>query len=606
MSGNQALTTGDGIRGTVRANLAFVLILIVYVILATAYSVIVPLGEAPDEVPHFTYIRYIARHRSLPVGAQEHEGFQPPLYYFIGAVATFWADTEDYAIRANGDYSFTEDLPPHNLLLHTTAESFPYRGWALAWHLIRLLSVAMGATTVWATYRIAKETFPADKYIAIGATAFNAFLPQFLFISAVINNDNLATALSALALLVVVKILKGSRGYRYFILLGALVGLGVLAKASLLNFFVIVCTVIGVVVWQERERQYTAALVRRGVILLVLVFVPFVVISGWWFVRNQLLYGDPLGWGLVLAANALREAPLSLADIQWLVWGLYRSFWLRWIGIELELPFYMALAIPCVVALVGLMTLFRRKERIPPPAPLILSVLGFYFLMVAGSLIPWTATVLGTDQARLLYPALSAIAVFMSLGWAQLVPRRWDDYLAWGVAGGMLTFAIVAPLRYIMPVHAPPPILTREDLTDVEYPVNINFGDKIKLVGYELNSETWHPGDDLLVDMYWEALDDLDEDYWLLMRLVHRRGWDLVFKDGCPSGGPYTTDFWKTGNIIPSVHRLKIPDDATEARYRLTLSMHPFNSQEWLPVLNERGEVTGDLVILTLIPVVAE
>lgn len=592
------------LRGGIGANLCFVVILVLYLILATAYSVMVPLGEAPDEVPHFTYVRYITMHHRLPAGAEEHEAFQPPLYYLMGAAAAFSIDTSDFAIRANGDFSFTEDIPPFNLLLHTTAESFPYHGWALAWHVVRLLSVAMGATTVWATYHMAREVFPKDNYVAVGASAFNAFLPQFLFISAVVNNDNLAATLSALALLVTVKILKGARRHGYWILLGVLVGLGVLSKASLLNFFAIVLAVIGVVLWQERGDA--KRILRRGVTLILPVVIPFVVIAGWWFLRNQILYGDPLGWQLVLAANALRETPLTTADIQWLIWGVYRSFWLRWIGIELELPFYRALAIPCLLALVGLLTLFWRRERLSGPAPLVLSVLGLYFIIVAGSLIPWTATVQGTDQARLLYPALSPIVIFMFLGWAQLVPRRWGDYLAWSVAGAMLLFAVLAPVRYVMPTYARPPILTREDLVDVQQRVDINFGGKIKLVGYGLNGETWRPGDTLLVTIYWEALEDLDQDYWLFMRLVHRQGWDLVFKDGCPSAGRYTTDFWKKGDVIPSVHRLQVPDDASGARYRLTLSMRPFESEDWLPVLNEQGQFTGDIVILTLIPVVEE
>jgi len=585
-------------------NLALLVILILFCLLAASYSVIVPLGEAPDEVPHFTYIRYIAEHHRLPVGAEEHEGFQPPLYYLLGAASTFWVDTSDFAARANGDYSFTDDLPPFNLLLHTTEESFPYRGWALAWHLIRLLSVAMGATTVWATYWIAREIFPQDKYIAVGAAAFNAFLPQFLFISGVINNDNLAACLSALMLLVTVKILRGARGYRHFLVLGTLTALGVMAKTSLLNFYAIVLLTIGIVLWQEgRGLRFS---LRRGLFLAVVCLLPFFVLAAWWFARNQILYGDPLGWALVLAANALREAPLTLADIQWLIWGLYRSFWYRWIGIELELAFYAALAIPCLLSVVGLLTLLWRRERLSRHSPLILSVLGAYFLLVSGSLIPWTATVQGTDQARLLYPALPAIVLFMFLGWAQLVPRRWGDHLACGVGGAMLLFAVVAPLRYTRPVYAPPPILTRDDLADVKNQVDLNFGDQIKLVGYELNGREWHPGDDLLVTMYWEALDDLDQDYWLLTRLVHKRDWDLVSKDGCPSAGRYTTDHWRKGDVIASVHRLRIPEDAPEHRCRLTLSMHPFGSEEWLPVLNEEGQVTGDMVILTLIPVVNE
>ena len=170
----------------------------------------------------------------------------------------------------------------------------------------------------------------------------------------------------------------------------------------------------------------------------------------------------------------------------------------------------------------------------------------------------------------------------------------------------MLFFAIVAPLRYIRPTYAPPPILTREDLADVQFPADINFGVKIKLVGYDLNQETWQPGDTLLVDLYWEALEDLDQDYWLLMRLVHRKGWTLASKEGCPSAGRYSTDFWRAGDIIPSLHRLKIPDDAQQHRYRLTMSMHPFDSLDWLPLLDEQGQDTGDIVILTLIPVVTE
>jgi hypothetical protein len=49
-------------------------------------------------------------------------------------------------------------------------------------------------------------------------------------------------------------------------------------------------------------------------------------------------------------------------------------------------------------------------------------------------------------------------------------------------------------------------------------------------------------------------------------------------------------------------HRLSIPDEASAHRYRLILSVYPFDSEEWLPVLNEEGQVTGDIVILTLIP----
>jgi hypothetical protein len=55
----------------------------------------------------------------------------------------------------------------------------------------------------------------------------------------------------------------------------------------------------------------------------------------------------------------------------------------------------------------------------------------------------------------------------------------------------------------------------------------------------------------------------------------------------------------------PSVHRLRFPGDAADHNYRLTLSMRPFDSEEWLPILNDQGEDTGDMVIPTLIPAVS-
>jgi hypothetical protein len=53
----------------------------------------------------------------------------------------------------------------------------------------------------------------------------------------------------------------------------------------------------------------------------------------------------------------------------------------------------------------------------------------------------------------------------------------------------------------------------------------------------------------------------------------------------------------------PSVHRLRFRDDAANHNYWLTFCIHPFESEEWLPLLNEQGGDTGDAVILTLIRV---
>ena len=67
----------------------------------------------------------------------------------------------------------------------------------------------MGAVTVWATYALAVLVFPGRPELAVAAAAFIAFLPEFLFISGSVNNDNLAAMLSGLTLLQMARLWRG-------------------------------------------------------------------------------------------------------------------------------------------------------------------------------------------------------------------------------------------------------------------------------------------------------------------------------------------------------------------------------------------------------------
>lgn len=179
----------------------FLAILAIYLALAVGYSAIVPLGEAPDEADHYAYIVYLGVHGSLPVGSEVTQSKHPPLYHAAAAALSAWTGLDFTFLRSNPDaLPLGPDKPP-NFFIHTTLERFPWRGGALAMHLARLLSVVLGAVTVWATWRLGVEVFPRRPAIGLAAAAFLAGLPGFLFISGSVNNDNAAGALGALAIL---------------------------------------------------------------------------------------------------------------------------------------------------------------------------------------------------------------------------------------------------------------------------------------------------------------------------------------------------------------------------------------------------------------------
>ena len=60
-------------------------LLILFVLLGAVYSLTTPLFEAPDEVWHYAYVRYLAEERALPALTNDASGAyqevaQPPLY----------------------------------------------------------------------------------------------------------------------------------------------------------------------------------------------------------------------------------------------------------------------------------------------------------------------------------------------------------------------------------------------------------------------------------------------------------------------------------------------------------------------------------------------
>jgi len=200
---------------------ALAIILAAFVALGIVYSVVVPPFEASDELWHYPMVKYIADHWDLPVqdpnnvGPWRQEGSQPPLYYAIAAALTSWIDTSDMEVARH--------LNPHvdngvatpdgniNLVVHNPAlESFPWRGTVLAVHLVRFLSVLMGAAGVYFTYRVAREVVPGDPAVGLAAAAVHAFTPMFAFISGAVNNDNLMVPLCGLGLWMLLR-LAGER-----------------------------------------------------------------------------------------------------------------------------------------------------------------------------------------------------------------------------------------------------------------------------------------------------------------------------------------------------------------------------------------------------------
>ncbi len=569
-------------------------LLLVYVALATWYSLVIPLGEAPDEVDHYGVIRHLVQHRHLPDSEEEHEAVQPPLYYLMGAALTFWIrDHAPFAVLANADFDPWDPLATHNLLLHPISEAWPFRGWTLAWHMARLVSVGLGAVTAWAIFHLGGDLFPESPVIGLTMAALTAFTPQFLFMTAVLSNDNAAAAMSALVLWQVAVLLRHNtlRPWR-LALLGLLLGLGLLSKSNLMALVPIVTLAILIVWWKhpshEMKKLLSAWLLTLGLAGLV---------SGWYYARNLVVFGDPLGLSFVLTTNPLREGPLTLDVLTWLFRGLSRSFWLGWIGIELDEWLYPVIHALYLAGLLGFTVwLVLRWRQMAAHVRWTLVLLGLHFGITLASLIHWTAIVEGTDQGRLIYPLLPTIMLILVAGLLVWLPKKVRPWGAGSLAAAWLVLALVTPGRYLAPVHAPS--VTVASLPSEATPLDVRFVGSLWLLGYRLESSQARPGEKLTLDLYWRADVSQEADIWVLLKLVDAGGTFLMYKDGSPSAGRDTTDRWTPGTIIASQHRLAIPNYSQPGTYWLTLSMHRSGERVWLPINDAEGVALGETLAL--------
>ena len=553
--------------------LALPLVLIAFVLISLTYSVIVPLGEAPDEVSHWSYVQYLTMHQRLPVasGAVAGEAHQPPLYYLLGALVSFWVPDQQFETYANPDWYLGNSETP-NLMLHTRRESFPYQGGMLAWHLVRLVSVVLGAITVRATYQLAQEVFPQNQWLALIAAAFVAFLPQFTFLSAVVNNDNLVITLATLSLLVFLRSARDTRPV-IFVALGVLLGLAILAKVSA---FALWATIALAILFRSASLSIGKRLAN-----VVLIFGVATAVVSPWIIYNAVAFGDPFNFARMLEGFARTQA-MTWSD--WTIYGerMYWSFWGKFGGVTnigMPLAAYAALTMFLVIGLGGDLLLVKdwRANRLTAVARQGMLIFGLFWILLIASHVRLVSTMLGIDQARQLFPALPPLGVLIAAGILRLARKPAIPALIVVCGMGLIGLTTVSA---VASTYAPGSTLT--NITAPSSPP-MDFGGEIRVLAFRIDPRQVAPGDTVVVEFQWQALKDLTENYWLLMQLGDPAD-PIVNKDGVPSGGLLTTDWWQKGQVLTSRHILNVPKDISPGTYARWLGLHPYGKWEWLPV----------------------
>ncbi len=596
-----------------------------HLLLGPIYDWATPIFEASDEGAHYAVIHWLAQGRALPVqapGAPEkpwaQEGSQPPLYYYLGAGLTFWVDTRDFDQVLIRNPLSRVGIPgtTHNVNLYRHPISpAPLRGAALAVKLVRWFSLVLSSVTIYLTAQLARRIFPEREGLALLAAALVAFNPMALFVNASVNNDNLLMLLSTAALIVTVDFMQASppspddngrrvsrstlggaqrgrrSGWGGEVGLGLLLGLAALTKVSGLVLWPIAALGLGWGVWRSKLP------ITNYLLSLLVVFGPALLVSGGWFWRNHVLYGEWLGLNTMVAVAGPRVPPITLlALIQREWYGFYLSYWGIFGTFTILLPtwarfFFGALTLWALAG--GLWALFRLRAW---PRPELL-LLGFFCALTCVGLVRWTLQTFAS-QGRLMFGAIAPLSIFMALGLFapldRLASRGRLRFDIWSLKFGIFPLALAAaiiPLTDIAPRYAPPRLLAQTDLPKAMRAVQAVFGGAIELIGYTADDTPRKPGESQPVTLYWRALKPMAADYALALHLLGRGTAEVGKIDTWPGGGNAPTSQWTPGAIFADPYRLPI-DPQTDAPSVLELDLAIWNGDpaNTLPITAPSGD----------------
>ena len=167
----------------------------------------------------------------------------------------------------------------------------------------------------------------------------------------------------------------------------------------------------------------------------------------------------------------------------------------------------------------------------------------------------------------------------------------------------------VGPLHqtqpYFFAYHAPPG--SRINLNPA-YLVDADFGSKVRLLGYDLDAPNYDPGQEIDIDIYFEALDEMDTNYTVFVHLLGPTNsvdgspmWAQSDSEPCERFVP--TSAWHKGEVIQHRAKLPIPKNAPTADYQLEVGLYDLETMGRLPVVSASEGAKDNAVTLGRVPI---
>ena len=340
-----------------------ILLIILFVVQGIIFSGMYPLWDPWDEPAHFAYIQHIAEAKTLPIYEDYLSNEMVFTFDKTPMVVTWLIDkdccnvTDDVKYYYLSEYWQTFDLEEaqknkelissQTLESRTTSEPFiaiyeagqPPLGYLVQVPVyllfydqdiltrvfaLRIFSILVTAIAAVVAYKTISLLFD-DRFIRLGSLMFIVFNPMFTNDISRVSNEAITILLFSIFLFLMVLYLKGKTNTLHVVLIGVVLGLGLLTKATFMPALLLVPVFIFLRYIQNNSNKLRSLLQPLKNLGLILgITIPMV---SWWY-YERFATGNFTGW-INLPGITFDQFIQGIFQVPWAKFFFY-FYWTFW------------------------------------------------------------------------------------------------------------------------------------------------------------------------------------------------------------------------------------------------------------------------------------
>ncbi|MEE8392046.1 MAG: glycosyltransferase family 39 protein [Anaerolineae bacterium] len=137
---------------------------------------------------------------------------------------------------------------------------------------------------------------------------------------------------------------------------------------------------------------------------------------------------------------------------------------------------------------------------------------------------------------------------------------------------------------------------------DVPNPISVNFGDRMALIGYDLDRRVVRPGETITLTLHWQCLQQMDVNYNISAQFIDAGQRKAAQHDSWPLDGAAPTAAWEPGQTLTDEYAMTIYPDTLPGVYDVRVVVYALGEEGkivHLPTVPAGGQMQASHVTLT-------